>query len=49
MAYNLKTVLAEKLETIITREIANTNPRDFYDIYILHQLRDHIIYIFILV
>lgn len=41
MAYNLETVLAEKLETIITRGIANTRPRDFYDIYILYQLRGH--------
>lgn len=41
MAYNPETVLAEKLETIITRGIANTRPRDFYDIYILHQLRGH--------
>ena len=35
MAYNLETVLAEKLETIISRGIANTRLRDFYDIYIL--------------
>jgi hypothetical protein len=37
-AYNLETVLAEKLETIITRTTANTRMRDFYDIYILLQL-----------
>ena len=37
-AYNLETVLAEKLETIITRTITNTRMRDFYDIYILDQL-----------
>ena len=41
MAYNLETGLAEKLETIVTRGIANTRPRDFYDIYILYQLRGH--------
>jgi len=35
MAYNLETVLAEKFETVITRGIANTRMRDFYDIYIL--------------
>lgn len=35
MAYNLETVLAEKFETIITRGVANTRMRDFYDIYIL--------------
>lgn len=37
-AYNLETVLAEKLETIITRTTTNTRMRDFYDIYILKQL-----------
>ena len=37
-AYNLETVLAEKLETIITRATANTRMRDFYDIAILQQL-----------
>jgi len=35
MAYNLETVLAEKLETIITRGVTNTRMRDFYDIYVL--------------
>lgn len=35
MAYNLETVLAEKFETVITRSVANTRMRDFYDIYIL--------------
>lgn len=38
-AYNLETVLAEKLETIITRATTNTPMRDFYDIYILEQLQ----------
>lgn len=37
-AYNLETVLAEKLETIISRTITNTRMRDFYDIHILMQL-----------
>lgn len=37
-AYNLETVLAEKLETIITRTTTNTRMRDFYDICILEQL-----------
>ena len=35
MAYNLETVLAEKFESTITRGVANTRMRDFYDIYIL--------------
>lgn len=39
MAYNLETILAEKLETILSRNEANTRLRDFYDIYILHKLR----------
>ena len=37
-AYNLETVLAEKLETLITRTTTNTRMRDFYDIHILRQL-----------
>ena len=37
-AYNLETVLAEKLETIITRTTTNTRMRDFYDIAILQLL-----------
>ena len=32
------TVFAEKLETVISRNIANTCMRDFYDIYILQKL-----------
>lgn len=35
MAYNLETVLAEKLEMIITRGVTNTRMRDFYDVYVL--------------
>lgn len=34
-AYNLETILAEKVETILSRGIFNTRPRDFYDVYIL--------------
>ena len=37
-AYNLETVLAEKLETVISRNVMNTRMRDFYDIYILQKL-----------
>lgn len=39
LAYNLETVLAEKLETIISRGTTNTRMRDFYDIYILMKLQ----------
>lgn len=38
-AYNLETVLAEKLETVLSRNTTNTRPRDFYDIHILYTLR----------
>ena len=34
-AYNLETVLSEKMEAIISRGTANTRLRDFYDVYIL--------------
>ena len=37
-AYNLETVLAEKLETVISRNVTNTRMKDFYDIYILQKL-----------
>ncbi|AUW96475.1 nucleotidyl transferase AbiEii/AbiGii toxin family protein [Streptococcus pluranimalium] len=37
--YNLETVLAEKLETIIRRGAASTRPRDRYDLYTLYYLR----------
>lgn len=37
-AYNLETVMAEKLETVIARNITNTRLRDFYDIHILLQI-----------
>ena len=35
LAYNTETLLAEKIETVISRSIANTRIRDFYDIYII--------------
>ena len=34
-AYNLETILAEKVETILRRSVLNTRTRDFYDVYIL--------------
>lgn len=33
--YNIESILAEKVETILSRSIFNTRPRDFYDVYIL--------------
>ena len=40
-AYNLETILAEKLETVISRGDQNTRPRDYYDIFILSKLKGH--------
>jgi predicted nucleotidyltransferase component of viral defense system len=37
-AYNLETVLAEKMETTVSRNILNTRMRDFYDIKVLYSL-----------
>jgi predicted nucleotidyltransferase component of viral defense system len=37
-AYSLETVLAEKLETILARGIANTRMRDFYDVFTLWKI-----------
>lgn len=34
-SYNLETVLAEKLQTIMARGILNTRMRDYYDVYTL--------------
>jgi len=34
-AYNIETIMAEKIETILRRSVLNTRPRDFYDVYIL--------------
>ena len=34
-AYNIETVMAEKVETLLRRGVFNTRPRDFYDAYIL--------------
>ena len=34
-AYNLQTILAEKIETILARNVTNTRARDFYDVYML--------------
>ena len=39
LAYNLETILAEKLETVISRSDQNTRPRDYYDIYVLMKLQ----------
>ena len=33
--YNIETVIAEKIETILRRGVFTTRPRDYYDVYIL--------------
>ncbi|WP_024467474.1 nucleotidyl transferase AbiEii/AbiGii toxin family protein [Treponema pedis] len=38
-AYPIETILAEKYETIIKRNITTTRMRDFYDIFSLYNLR----------
>ncbi len=40
LAYNVETILAEKLETVISRADQNTRPRDYYDIFILTKLQE---------
>lgn len=39
LVYTVETMLAEKLETIISRGDQNKRPRDFYDVYILNMLQ----------
>ena len=41
LAYNLETVLAEKMETVIARGVANTRLRDYYNLYILQNEYTH--------
>lgn len=38
LTYNLETLLAEKLQTILARGLANTRLRDFYDVYELTDI-----------
>lgn len=35
--YSLKSVIAEKLETILARNISNSRRKDYYDLYILRK------------
>lgn len=39
LAYPIETILAEKYESIIKRNISTTRMRDFYDLYTLYHLR----------
>lgn len=38
MAYNIETIIAEKYETIIRRNIGTSRARDFYDSYMFYNL-----------
>lgn len=42
-AYNLETILAEKFETVIGRNISTTRARDFYDLHTLFRIYKDII------
>ncbi|ANI27016.1 hypothetical protein SaSA201_0548 [Streptococcus agalactiae] len=39
LTYNLETILAEKLETIISRGEGSSRPRDRYNLYTLYYMR----------
>ena len=39
MPYPVETIVAEKYETIIRRNITTTRMRDFYDLYTLYKLK----------
>jgi hypothetical protein len=39
MSYPLETVLAEKLETVVSRGVTNTRSRNFYDIHLLWRTK----------
>ena len=39
MTYNLETMIAEKFETIISRNINNSRMKDYYDIYMFEKLK----------
>ena len=39
--YNVETILAEKVETILRRGVLSTRPRDFYDVYILEKTQEY--------
>lgn len=38
-AYTLETIIAEKYETVIRRNIGNTRARDFYDLFVLIKIK----------
>ena len=38
-AYNFETIIAEKLQTILSKGVTNSRSKDFYDLYIIYKLR----------
>ncbi len=38
-AYNIETILAEKMETIYSRGVFNSRSKDFFDVYIIYLLK----------
>lgn len=45
LTYNVETLLAEKIQAIFSRGIANTRMRDYYDVYMIVK-NDHVIIAF---
>jgi predicted nucleotidyltransferase component of viral defense system len=39
LSYNLETILAEKIQSILDKQLTNTRMRDFYDVYIINKLK----------
>lgn len=48
-AYNIETIISEKIETIISRNVLNTRARDYYDIYVLTKTKWHLVNVEVLV
>lgn len=42
MAYTIETIIAEKFESIISKNITTTRAKDFYDLYMLMNNKDDI-------
>lgn len=38
-AYNIETMLAEKIQTVFQRGVFNSRSKDFYDIYVLYRMK----------
>jgi len=39
LAYTVETILAEKCEAILKRNVVGTRPRDYYDVYLLTRIK----------